>query len=105
MSDLPQVSRVGEVWSYNNAAFKLLGNVIEHATSQRFEQAMKELVFDPLGLDCCFLGEYNNLSEYSIGHFDDGSVMDSRDFGHSANPALGIWQVKVWLGCFQTQMA
>jgi CubicO group peptidase (beta-lactamase class C family) len=52
---LPQLTPVGSTWSYNNAAFVLAGRVVEVVTGQPFEEAMGELVLDPLGLrDTCF---------------------------------------------------
>ncbi len=50
MADLPQLTPLGQVWSYNNAAFSLVGRVIEAVTSRPYETAVRELVLDPLGM-------------------------------------------------------
>jgi CubicO group peptidase (beta-lactamase class C family) len=47
---LPQLTPVGRSWSYNNAAFVLAGRVIEIVTRQQFDEAIKDLVLDPLEL-------------------------------------------------------
>ncbi|HWL66723.1 MAG TPA: serine hydrolase domain-containing protein, partial [Actinomycetota bacterium] len=50
MVDIEQVTPLGATASYNNAALSLAGLVIEKVTGQTYEQAMKELIFEPLGL-------------------------------------------------------
>ena len=47
MEQLPQLTPLGTVWSYNNAGFYLAGRVIEVVTGKPFESAMQELIFDP----------------------------------------------------------
>jgi CubicO group peptidase (beta-lactamase class C family) len=51
MANLEQLAPVGTVFSYNNAGFHLLGGVVEVVADRRYESAMKELVFDPLGME------------------------------------------------------
>ena len=48
--DLPQLTPVGEVMSYNNAAISVAGRVIETITGTTFEASVRDLVFEPLGL-------------------------------------------------------
>jgi len=50
MPTLPQLAKPGEVWSYNNAGFALTGRVIEKVTGKSIHDALRELVFVPLGL-------------------------------------------------------
>ena len=47
---LPQLFPLGRFFSYNNAAFILLGRLIEVACGTDFNTAMQNLVFGPLGL-------------------------------------------------------
>jgi CubicO group peptidase (beta-lactamase class C family) len=49
-AQLGQVTAVGELFSYNNAAFGVLGRVIEQVTGQVWDAAMRERLFAPLGL-------------------------------------------------------
>jgi CubicO group peptidase (beta-lactamase class C family) len=51
MVKLPQQTPVGTTFSYNNAALSLAGRVIEVAAGSTYEDAVKRLVLDPLGLD------------------------------------------------------
>lgn len=41
---------LGAMWSYCNAGFVILGRMIETLTGQTWDQAMRERVFEPLGL-------------------------------------------------------
>jgi CubicO group peptidase (beta-lactamase class C family) len=50
MPTLPQLAPPGSVWSYNNAGFALSGRVIEQVTGKGIHDALRELVFAPLGL-------------------------------------------------------
>ena len=54
MKELPQLAAPGEVWSYNNAGFSLAGRVIEQVTGQSIHDALRTLVFEPLGLTRTF---------------------------------------------------
>jgi CubicO group peptidase (beta-lactamase class C family) len=48
---LPQQTPVGKVFAYNNAALVLAGRVIEAVTGSTYEEAVRELVLDPLRLN------------------------------------------------------
>lgn len=62
---LPQLTPVGRTFSYNNTAISVAGRVIETITGTTFEQSVRELVLDPLGL---------NRSGYSIDEIGDENV-------------------------------
>jgi CubicO group peptidase (beta-lactamase class C family) len=47
---VPQLTPRGTQFAYNNAAFALMGRVIEVVTDQPYEDATRELVLEPLGL-------------------------------------------------------
>ena len=51
IGDLMQVAPPGKAWSYNNAGFSIAGRVIEVATATSINRAMRDLVFQPLGLE------------------------------------------------------
>jgi CubicO group peptidase (beta-lactamase class C family) len=54
LAHLPQLTPLGEVYSYNNSGFYLAGRVVEVVAGQTFETAMRELLFEPLGLQHSF---------------------------------------------------
>jgi CubicO group peptidase (beta-lactamase class C family) len=51
ITGLMQVAPPEAAWSYNNAGFSIAGRVIETVTGQSINRAMRELVFQPLGLE------------------------------------------------------
>jgi len=90
----PQVTPLGEVWSYNNAGFYVLGRIIEVVTGKPYEDAVRELVFEPLGLErTMFFAEDVMTHKHALGHLrsKDGPVV-ARPWGlpRSAVAAGGI---------------
>jgi len=49
-SALPLEFSPGEKFAYSNAGYTLLGLIIETITGKRYEEALQELIFDPLGM-------------------------------------------------------
>ena len=47
---MPQLADPGSVWSYNNAGFDVAGRVIEVVTGKNIHDALKDLVYTPVGL-------------------------------------------------------
>lgn len=99
MPQLPQLFPVGEYFSYNNAAFSLLGRLIEVATGTTYEAAMANLLFGPLGL------EHTHLDRDAVRRnpFADGhaavpingkpavAVQTPLFMPRAVDPAGGIW--------------
>ena len=51
MVRLEQTTPLGATVSYNNASLSLAGRVVEKVTGRTYEDALRELVLDPLGLE------------------------------------------------------
>lgn len=70
LSKLNQMTPLGEIWSYNNAAFYILGYLIEVITGKPFHAAMRELVFEPLGMSMSafFPDDRIVTGRYAVGH-------------------------------------
>jgi CubicO group peptidase (beta-lactamase class C family) len=94
MAELPQITPLGAVWSYNNAAFSLAGRVIEVVTGKTYEQAMLELVLKPLDLRrSYFFPTYVMTHRFVSGHASVGGnafVLRPWQLPRSAYPAGGI---------------
>ncbi|HEX5415860.1 MAG TPA: serine hydrolase domain-containing protein, partial [Chloroflexota bacterium] len=94
IASLPQLTPLGEVWSYNNVAYCLAGRAIEIVTGLPFEQAIKELLLDPLGMDRTFYRASDAITHRcAVGHvgFDDGpQVSRPWALGRSTHPFAGI---------------
>ncbi|HZR43389.1 MAG TPA: serine hydrolase domain-containing protein [Ktedonobacteraceae bacterium] len=69
METLSQEYPLGEVYSYNNVGFSLLGCVIEIVTDQPFERAMQHFLFDPLGMTQTYFLPGEMMTErFVVGH-------------------------------------
>jgi CubicO group peptidase (beta-lactamase class C family) len=67
--DLPQLTPLGEVWSYNNAAFNVAGRLVEVASGKPYEIALNELVLEPLGLHNSFFFADDVITHrFVVGH-------------------------------------
>ena len=92
---LEQVTPLGELWSYNNAGFNIAGRVVEIVTGKPFEQAARELVLDPLGLDMTyyFPDDIMITHRFVVGHHNEGKkVKVSRPWaiGRAGAPVGGV---------------
>ena len=69
MTDLPRLALPGELWSYSNAGFRLLGRVIESITGMSYEKVVNQMVIEPLGLNNSLFSPDNiHLRPYAFGH-------------------------------------
>lgn len=91
LRDLPQLARPGEVWSYNNAGWGVAGRVIEAVTDSTINEALDELVFDPLGLDRAFSRTGEAMTyRFAAPHRErEGRTVVPRPFSLPANVAAG----------------
>jgi CubicO group peptidase (beta-lactamase class C family) len=94
VAGLAQLTPLGQVWSYNNAGFYLAGRVLEVVTGQTFEQAMQQLVLDPLGLTNSYFFAHDLITHrFAVGHkVVQGQPKVARPWaiGRAAHPAGGI---------------
>lgn len=95
MAKLGQETPLGSVVSYNNAALSLAGRVIEKVTGTTYEQAVRDLVLAPLGLDHSYFFPNEIMTRrFVVGHIrhPDGTVTVARPWAlpRSGNPAGGI---------------
>ncbi|HZC05222.1 MAG TPA: serine hydrolase domain-containing protein [Ktedonobacterales bacterium] len=66
---LEQQTPPGESWAYNNAGFCLAGAIIERVTGARYEQAVRERIFKPLGMTRSFLFAHEAIAyPNAVGH-------------------------------------
>ena len=99
LPQLPQIFPLGKFFSYNNAAFTLLGRLIEVASGTIYNTAMQNLLFGPLGLTETVLDWREVLQRsYSDGHYagpingqDSVAVQTPLWVPRSVDPAGGIW--------------
>jgi CubicO group peptidase (beta-lactamase class C family) len=91
VTDLMQVAPPGAAWSYNNAGFSIAGRVIEVVTGQPINRAIRDLVFQPLGLEHAgtTAGEFI-VQRFAAGHLvRNGTPMLQRPFVPSSSVTAG----------------
>ena len=69
MAEFEQLAPLGTVFSYNNAAFCVAGRVIEVLTGETFEDAIRDLIFEPLGMERSFFFPHQAMMHrFAVGH-------------------------------------
>jgi CubicO group peptidase (beta-lactamase class C family) len=94
-AEVEQVTPLGETVSYNNTSLSIAGRIVELVTGLTFEQAIKELLFEPLGLDDTWFFPTDIMTRrFASGHeqHPDDTIHVARPWAlaRSANPAGGI---------------
>lgn len=94
---LPQLTPLGEVWSYCNAGFYLAGRAVEVVTGQTYEAAVSDLVLEPLGMQRSFYFAEDAITyRVAAGHravYDKAGTPEvARPWGlaRAANPVGGL---------------
>ena len=97
IADLPQITPLGQIFSYNNAGFNIAGRVIEVVTGQCYEDAIKRLVFDPLHMtQSLFFPWEVMVRRFTLGHISPHDpqqpvrIGTPWALGRSSHPAGGV---------------
>jgi CubicO group peptidase (beta-lactamase class C family) len=95
MAEIDQVSPLGTTVSYNNASLSVAGLIIAKVTGQTYEAAIKELIFEPLGLQSSYFFPNEIMTRrFAVGHTQhpDGTITVARPWAlpRSNWPAGGI---------------
>ena len=95
LATVEQVTPLGTTVSYNNASLSVAGLIIERITGKTYEQAIKELLFEPLGLDHSYFFPNEIMTRrFAVGHnqHPDGTITVARPWAlpRNGNPAGGI---------------
>ncbi|HEU0294967.1 MAG TPA: serine hydrolase domain-containing protein [Anaerolineales bacterium] len=71
IAKLPQIQPLGKIWSYNNTGFNIASRVIEVVTNKTYEQALQDMLLDPLGLKMTYLYPSDLLftHRFVVGHY------------------------------------
>ena len=91
ITDLMQVAPPGAAWSYNNAGFSIAGRVIEKITGNSINRSIRDLVFQPLGLEHAgtTAGDFI-VNRFAAGHTTrDGKPSLNRPFTPSVSVTAG----------------
>ncbi|MER9795506.1 serine hydrolase domain-containing protein, partial [Mesorhizobium sp. M0213] len=94
MVKLVQVTPLGRMWSYNNAASYVLGRVLEVLHGRAFEDLLDETLLKPLGMDgTCFFAHDLIHRNFAVGHAEhDGQTVIARPWAmpRCGNPVGGL---------------
>ncbi|MGE5375725.1 MAG: serine hydrolase domain-containing protein [Bacteroidota bacterium] len=95
LAKLPQIQRLGTIWSYNNTGFNVAARIIEIVTKKPYEQAMQQMLLDPLDLHMTFFYPSDLLftHRFVVGHQKvDGEVKVARPWaiGRAGNGVGGV---------------
>ena len=95
MSKIPQLTPLGQTWSYNNSGFYVAGRILERVSGKPYETLLKELIFDPLKMEkTYFFAEEVMLHGFAVGHIVTKKrgtmVAKPWQLPRSAHPAGGI---------------
>jgi CubicO group peptidase (beta-lactamase class C family) len=93
--DLKQQTAPGELWTYCNAGFDLAGRAVELVLGQPFEQAMRERVLKPLGMErTTYFAAEAIRHAVAVGHTQlpdqPQRVADPWPIPRRSNPAGGV---------------
>lgn len=94
---LRQLTAPSELWAYCSSGFMLAGRVVEVVTCQSFEAALRQHVFEPLGLEHSFLFAHEAITyPITVGHAiktpggDDHEVRRRYLLARNVAPAGGV---------------
>lgn len=95
LAEIPQITPLGTLWSYNNAGLKVAGRVIEVVTSQPYEQVVRQVIFQPLGMEhTCFFAKEAITQRVAVGHNvlpeQGAQVTEPWALARNSNPTGGI---------------
>jgi len=86
IADLPQICDPGQIWSYSNSGYAILGRLIEVVSGEAFEDALRSRLFAPLALEHTVAFPEEALPHpVAVGHIPDpenpASLMVSPTWG------------------------
>ena len=69
MAEFEQLAPLDFTFSYNNAAFAVAGRIIEALTGMTYEEAARQHIFEPLGMEgSTFFPHEVMLKRFAVGH-------------------------------------
>ncbi|MEU3648723.1 serine hydrolase domain-containing protein [Lentzea sp. NPDC034063] len=76
LADAAQISPPGELWSYCNSGFTVLGRIVEVLRGKPFNTVLKERIAAPLGLTVATTYAEGAALHAAVGHVDGQPVTD-----------------------------
>lgn len=95
LKDVEMIGPVGTVYSYQNVAYSIIGEVLKSVTGQSYENLLKEHVFIPMNMidaSMSYAGIVNNR-DFAKPHFGYKGIWKTQkihDTYYNASPAGGV---------------
>lgn len=94
-ADLPQIAAPGSIWSYSNSGYSILGRIVEVLLGSTFEEALRERIFVPLGLEhTVSFADEAIVHPTSVGHVPDPEDPSTL----IVSPTWGLWRAFAPMG-------
>ncbi len=95
LRDIKLVSKPGELYSYQNVGYSIIGKVIEQATGKNYQMQLHEKVFTPLGMKDAstdYIGLLSNKNMAQPHLFKRGKLRPTivHDTYYNVSPAGGV---------------
>lgn len=95
LPDVPAISNPGEVYSYQNVVFSLIGDIIRNRTGKCYNSLIVEEIFEPMEMGDASADYYNLVtgSNIALPHTATGNIYRKRKNSgryYSVSPASGI---------------
>jgi CubicO group peptidase (beta-lactamase class C family) len=95
MGEVRQEFSLGDAYAYNNAGFALAGLIIQEVCGKTYEQVVKEMLLEPLGMEMSFFfPEEAIVHRTAVGHYtpEEGAAQVSFPWilPRAINPVGGI---------------
>ncbi|MBA2892048.1 serine hydrolase domain-containing protein [Nonomuraea soli] len=88
LGEVPQIFEPGEMFSYNNAGFCVLGRIVEVVRGRPFDACMRDHLFTPLGMTHAAGDPYEAiLHRTAVGHLGGGTPTTVWAMARSNAPA------------------
>ncbi len=95
LDEVPAISPPGEVYSYQNVVFSLIGNILQNTTGKCYNSLVAEEIFEPLEMYDSSTDYFNLVKSSNLAkpHFKSDSTYVTRKISsryYSVSPASGI---------------
>jgi CubicO group peptidase (beta-lactamase class C family) len=93
VSELPLMFSPGEYWSYDNTGYYLLGFMLEKVSGKPYEVLLRELIFEPLGMNATVMNEpavtiKNRVAGY---YLENNTLYNKEYYSPSGTYSAGGW--------------
>jgi beta-lactamase class C len=95
LSSVPSVAKPGQIYSYQNVVYSLIGDILQESTGKNYSYLLQEKIFGPLNMNeaSSDFTSFNNNPNSAMPHLRYGNSWKAKpknDRYYSVSPASGI---------------